>query len=158
VTIEANLGANAVRLQGDRIQLQQVLLNLTLNAMDAMQDTPPSARILSVSTRQSGGGLELTVADRGQGIAQGAKARLFESLYTTKPHGMGLGLSIVRTIVEAHRGRVAVADREGGGSVFSVWLPTSSMPDVAVVHRPNSDAATATDRVVTRPAVQGGST
>jgi signal transduction histidine kinase len=141
VTIETSLDGSAARLHGDRIQLQQVLLNLTINAMDAMQDTEPCARILSISTRKHGNGLELNVADRGHGIPASEKARLFESLYTTKPHGMGLGLTIVRTIVEAHHGRVTVTDREGCGSVFSVWLPVRGTSELDVRHRVMGDAA-----------------
>jgi signal transduction histidine kinase len=107
IVIESNPAAENSRVQGDRVQLQQVLLNLAINAMDAMEDTPPADRILSISTRAVGQGYELTVADRGHGIPAGVGERLFDSLYTTKPNGMGLGLSIVRTIVMTHGGRVA---------------------------------------------------
>jgi signal transduction histidine kinase len=156
VTLETSLGATNTRLYGDRIQLQQVLLNLTINAMDAMHDTDPSARILSVSTRQINRGVELLVADRGHGIPTGAKARLFESLYTTKPHGMGLGLSIVRTIVQAHLGHVTAEDREGGGSVFRVWLPENSAPDAALLHQFVVDSTVAPDRLAPHSTAQGG--
>lgn len=156
VTIEASLDAGGIQLQGDRIQLQQVLLNLAINALDAMQQTPPSARILSISTRKSGNGLEITVADRGHGIPAGEKTRLFESLYTTKPHGMGLGLSIVRTIVEAHRGRVTVADRDGGGSIFRVWLPERGTPAHAENRRASSHDAAETNLTQQHPTIQGG--
>ncbi|WP_175166081.1 sensor histidine kinase [Paraburkholderia fynbosensis] len=126
IFIDPNLSAENALVLGDRVQLQQVLLNLAINAMDAMENTPPGDRILSISTRVSEHGYELTVADRGHGISPEAGARLFDSLYTTKPHGMGLGLSIVRTIVESHGGRVSAAAREGGGSVFTVWLPPAA--------------------------------
>jgi signal transduction histidine kinase len=154
VTIETSLDGSAVRLYGDRIQLQQVLLNLTINAMDAMQDTEPCARFLSVSTRKHHDGLELNVADRGHGIPPGEMARLFESLYTTKPHGMGLGLTIVRTIVEAHHGRVTVADREGGGSVFSVWLPARGTSELHVRRRVMVEAVLDSNRAKTQPKSQ----
>jgi signal transduction histidine kinase len=68
-------------------------------------------------------GIELVVVDRGHGIPADAAAKLFEAFHTTKPHGMGLGLSIVRSIVDAHGGRVTAAPREGDGSAFTVWLP-----------------------------------
>ena len=156
VTIESSLGATHARMYGDRIQVQQVLLNLTINAMDAMHDTELSARILSIATRQTDRGVELRVADRGHGIPASAKARLFESLYTTKPHGMGLGLSIVRTIVQAHHGHITVNDREGGGSVFRVWLPESSVPDVALSRQFVADSTVASDRLPPHSTVQGG--
>jgi signal transduction histidine kinase len=156
VTIESDLGAGNARIQGDRVQLQQVLLNLTINAMDAMHKTEPSARILSISTGQVNHGVELLVADRGHGIAAGTKTRMFESLYTTKPNGMGLGLSIVRSIVQAHSGRVSVDDREGGGSVFRVWLPENSPPDVAFSSQFDVDSVAALDRISSQPTVQGG--
>lgn len=123
IAIESDLAANNPLVRGDRVQLQQVLLNLAINAMDAMEDTPSAERMLSISTRLAEHGYELVVADRGHGIPADAGERLFDSLYTTKPHGMGLGLSIVRTIVSTHGGQVSAAAREGGGSVFTVWLP-----------------------------------
>ncbi|WP_198021341.1 sensor histidine kinase [Burkholderia sp. WSM2232] len=128
IVIEAVMSAENAVVQGDRVQLQQVLINLAINAMDAMEGTPAPDRILRVSTRLSGSGFELTVADRGHGIPADATKRLFDSLYTTKPHGMGLGLSIVRTIVTTHGGRVSAAAREAGGSIFTVWLPAAPAP------------------------------
>jgi signal transduction histidine kinase len=124
VIIEPHLTAANARVLGDRVQLQQVLLNLAINAMDAMDDTPAPDRVISVSTRVVRHGYELVVTDRGHGIPADGGERLFDSLYTTKPYGMGLGLSIVRTIVEVHGGRVSAASREGGGSVFTVLLPS----------------------------------
>lgn len=109
-------------LLGDRIQLQQVLLNLAINAMDAMQEMPAARRVLEVSTRPLDHGIELHVADSGHGITASDQDRLFESFFTTKERGMGLGLSIVRTIVEAHGGRVWVEPRVFG-CLFGVWLP-----------------------------------
>jgi len=123
VTIERRFNGAAVPLVGDRIQLQQVLLNLVINAMDAMRDVPAVRCVVTVSTQPADGGLALEVADRGHGLPSEAQERMFESFFTTKPHGVGLGLSIVRTVVRAHGGRVSAAAREGGGSVFTVWLP-----------------------------------
>lgn len=123
VAIEASLSEDCATIVGDQVQLQQVLLNLSVNAMDAMEDTEPSTRMLAISTRPVDGGVELSVADRGHGIPESVRARLFESFYTTKPQGMGLGLSIVRTIVESHGGRIGAHARADGGSVFIMWLP-----------------------------------
>ncbi len=130
IAIERDFTA-AAPVVGDRIQLQQVLLNLALNAMDAMHDTPPAQRVLTVTTRAADGGIELRVADRGHGLSGEAPGRLFESFFTTKPHGVGLGLSIVRTVVQAHGGRVRASAREGGGAVFTVWLPRAVEPALA---------------------------
>jgi signal transduction histidine kinase len=155
IAIEANLLAGNADILGDQIQLQQVLLNLSINAMDAMEDTESSRRILSITTQTVDGGFELDVADRGHGIPAEAKTRLFESLYTTKPHGMGLGLTIVRTIVDSHGGRVSVEARRGGGSVFTVWLPVAA--DLATARsRLKLDKTAARPTVETRHTPQGG--
>jgi signal transduction histidine kinase len=127
IAIERDFAAIAL-VQGDPIQLQQVLLNLALNAMDAMRETPPSTRVMSVSTHAADGGIELLVADRGHGLSAEAQSQLFESFFTTKPHGVGLGLSIVRSVVNAHGGRVWARARPGGGSIFTVWLPHAPVP------------------------------
>jgi signal transduction histidine kinase len=128
VVIERQLPGTPAPVLGDRVQLQQVVLNLCINAMDAMQDTPGPQRVLSVSLRRVGDGFQLAVSDRGHGFAPGAQGHLFESFFTTKPHGMGLGLAIVRTVVDAHRGWVHADARSGGGSVFTVWLAARSQP------------------------------
>ncbi|MDR5766141.1 MULTISPECIES: ATP-binding protein [unclassified Caballeronia] len=125
IAIESDLRATCPDVVGDRIQLQQVLLNLSVNAMDAMHETEPSERLLTITTRPSEHGVELTVADRGHGIPEAMRSKLFESFFTTKVHGMGLGLSIVRTIVECHGGIITSRSREGGGSAFVVWLPSA---------------------------------
>ncbi|WP_158762832.1 ATP-binding protein [Paraburkholderia acidiphila] len=126
IDVEENFAAGNAEIMGDPVQIQQVVLNLAINAMDAMQDTGQASRILTLNTRRLADGVEFTVADRGCGWGAASAQRLFEPFYTTKPHGMGLGLSIVRSIVEAHHGRVDLAAREGGGTVFSVWLPYAS--------------------------------
>jgi signal transduction histidine kinase len=123
MVIDAQFGAGDLEVTGDHVQLQQVLLNLAVNAMDAMQESAPESRILSLATKRVGEGVEIVVADRGSGFHAATPQQLFEPFYTTKPHGMGLGLSIVRSIVEAHRGRVTAALRKGGGTEVMVWLP-----------------------------------
>jgi C4-dicarboxylate-specific signal transduction histidine kinase len=123
MVIDAQFGAGDLEVTGDHVQLQQVLLNLAVNAMDAMQESAPESRILSLATKRVGEGVEIVVADRGSGFHAATPQQLFEPFYTTKPHGMGLGLSIVRSIVEAHRGRVTAALRKGGGTEVVVWLP-----------------------------------
>ncbi|ACD20977.1 sensor histidine kinase [Paraburkholderia phytofirmans] len=128
IAVESNFAAQNACVLGDRVQLQQVLINLVINAMDAMEETPLGERIVSISTQLAGKGYQLIVADSGHGFPADAGERMFDSLYTTKPHGMGLGLSIVRTIVSTHGGQVRGASRDGGGSVFTVWLPASERP------------------------------
>jgi len=140
IDLQVRLSAADDRLLGDRVQLQQVLLNLALNAMDAMAANPPDARQLDIGSAEGGDDeLVLTVADRGPGIAAGQREAVFASFYTTKPRGLGLGLSIVRAIVAAHLGSVSVAGREGGGAVFSVSLPRR----LGVGMRSEATAATA---------------
>ena len=123
IGLETNFDAGEAEIMGDAVQLQQVVLNLAINAMDAMEDTVAPRRELTLATKRRAGGVEITMADRGCGFSAVSAQRLFEPFYTTKSHGMGLGLSIVRSIVEAHHGRIDVAAREGGGTTFRVWLP-----------------------------------
>ncbi len=98
------------RVIGDRIQLQQVLLNLLVNAAEAMRETPPERRRVvvhsTVEGRDDGVWVVLAVQDAGVGFSELEEARLFEAFYTTKPNGLGMGLSISRSIVEQHGGRL----------------------------------------------------
>jgi C4-dicarboxylate-specific signal transduction histidine kinase len=104
---------------GDWVHLQQVLLNLIMNAMDAMKETPVARRLLMIGTRFDGKDtVEVVVADRGPGIDPGKLAGIFDSFVTTKSDGMGLGLSIARTIVTTHRGRIWAENQAEGGAVF----------------------------------------
>ncbi|MBL8671483.1 MAG: PAS domain S-box protein [Alphaproteobacteria bacterium] len=111
----------------DRVQVQQVLLNLVRNAIEAM--TESKAGVLTVRTAMADGMVEVSVADRGHGIAAELRSRLFSPFVTTKERGLGLGLSICRTIVEAHGGTIAARPKPGGGTVFSFTLPRIGEPD-----------------------------
>jgi C4-dicarboxylate-specific signal transduction histidine kinase len=118
------LDPRSVLLRGDAVQLQQVVLNLILNACDAMSATPRGTRRLVVATSGNAGGeARLTVTDNGAGIASGLLERIFDSFFTTKPQGLGVGLSVSREIVAAHGGRIEAANRAEGGAVFRVTLP-----------------------------------
>jgi two-component system sensor kinase FixL len=112
---------------GDRVQLQQVVLNLILNAMEALKDNPPESRLVAVRARPSGAMVEVAVSDNGHGIPQDKLARIFEPFFTSKPGGLGMGLSISRSIVEAHRGRLwAENNAAGGGATFRFTLPAGA--------------------------------
>lgn len=113
---------------GDSVQLQQVLLNLIMNAMDAMASTPLAQRHILISTRGMENGLtEVLVKDRGHGIRPLENGRLFEPFYTTKDHGLGLGLTICSTIINAHGGRLTLVNQEGGGATAGFLLPTQTL-------------------------------
>jgi signal transduction histidine kinase len=113
-------------VKGDPVQIQQVLLNLIINAMDATSETPPGKREVSVMTIRSGSHVEIRVGDTGAGIAVGDLKNVFNPFFTTKPQGMGMGLAIVRTIVEAHGGAISAENQPLGGALFTVRLPIAS--------------------------------
>jgi signal transduction histidine kinase len=123
LTLEMQLAQEPLPILGDRIQLQQVLINLALNAMDAVAGQPEARRSVNVSLEKSDRKAVLAVRDQGPGIAPEHRSKVFESFFTTKDSGMGLGLSITRTIVEAHGGRVWAESTSGEGTVFLAELP-----------------------------------
>jgi len=108
---------------GDRVQLQQVVLNLLLNAMDALEATPPARRLVTVRARPVGATVEVAVSDTGPGIPADTLSRVFEPFFTTKPAGLGMGLAISRNIIEAHGGRLWADSNEAGGATFTLTLP-----------------------------------
>ena len=108
---------------GDRIQLQQVILNLVMNGIDAMRDTPSENRIISIRTSRVGDFAQLSISDRGSGIPEENSKQIFEPFFTSKAEGMGMGLSIARTIIEAHHGQIWAKNRDHGGATFRIRLP-----------------------------------
>jgi C4-dicarboxylate-specific signal transduction histidine kinase len=123
VACELALAGNLPRVVGDKSALQQVLLNLILNAIDAMKDVPVTKRRLTLSTSSAGPHeVALAASDTGHGLSEQAQKHLFDSFFTTKPTGLGLGLTIVRSIVEAHGGRLAALNNEGAGATIRVTL------------------------------------
>ena len=122
VLLHTEFGDGIAPIYGDRIQMQQVILNLILNAVEAMA-TVNGHRHLRIKTQAHGaGGALVAVSDTGTGLG-GELDRLFEAFYTTKSSGMGMGLSICRTIVESHGGRIWAAPNDGGGATFQFMLP-----------------------------------
>jgi PAS domain S-box-containing protein len=113
------------QVAGDRVLLGQVILNLVLNSLQAMQDTPVENRIVEIETLSSDEGVFVHVADRGTGISSEVAAHLFEPFFTSKPDGLGLGMNICRTIIESHRGHLSFQNRPDGGTVFTIQLPNT---------------------------------
>jgi C4-dicarboxylate-specific signal transduction histidine kinase len=128
IDVKVDLSNEVPALSGDPIQLQQVLLNLLMNAMDAMGSMPRAQRRLAVSTRITPeAAVEITVKDNGTGIRPAEQARLFEPFYTTKSQGLGLGLTICSSIVKAHGGTLTLANGEDTGAVATCSLPMQEM-------------------------------
>ena len=112
-------------IEGDPVEIQQVLINLTTNAFDAMKGIPAAERKVEISTSSDNGTVGLSVRDHGPGISADAKERLFEQFFTTKEDGLGMGLAIVRSIIEAHGGNIAADNVDDGGARFYLKLPVN---------------------------------
>jgi PAS domain S-box-containing protein len=126
VSVTAELADSLPLVRGDRVQLQQVMLNLILNAVEAMSGMDDGARDLLIATGKTPSGEVLVVVrDSGPGLGAATSERVFEAFYTTKPTGMGMGLSICRSIVDAHGGRLWASANEPRGAIFQFTLPTS---------------------------------
>ena len=125
VSLNADLAPGLPKLYGDRVHLQQVLLNLVINGMDAMAGQARERRRMWVRTRAGAENqIELAVIDSGQGVDPENLKKLFTPFFTTKANGMGMGLSIARTIIEAHHGRIWAENNTSGGAAFRILLPT----------------------------------
>ena len=118
ITIRLDLARDLPRLKMDPIQIQQVLRNLVMNAMEAMDHAALPREINVRSGKHGEGGIQITVEDRGPGVASEIAPRIFEPFFSTKPEGTGMGLAICRSIVEAHDGRLWVENSPQGGAVF----------------------------------------
>jgi signal transduction histidine kinase len=123
VKIDNQLAAELPPVAADRVHVEQVLLNLLINAMDAMETTPPGRRLVQVQTRAvRGGWVEVAISDSGIGLAPQARTQLFDSFYSTKKNGLGLGLSIARSIIETHGGRIWAENNRDAGATFRFTL------------------------------------
>jgi two-component system sensor kinase FixL len=128
VTMRRDVAGDLPIVVGDRSHLEQLLVILIVNAMDAMKETPEGSREVTVSARRATEALvEVGVRDHGHGITAVNMPQLFDSLFTTKPEGMGLGLPIARSIVAAHGGRIWAENASGGGAVFHFTLRTAAV-------------------------------
>jgi signal transduction histidine kinase len=124
VSVETRFAKGLPVITGDRVQLQQVVLNLILNAVQAMGVVTEGAREVLITTRRIElNGLYVGVQDTGPGLSPETLSRLFEPFYTTKPNGMGMGLTICRSIVEAHGGRLWVSACQPHGALFQFAIP-----------------------------------
>ena len=123
VSISLDLAADPLPIMGDMVQLQQILINLVLNSMEAMADMPPFGRAVHIETHNSDGThAELIVTDSGIGFKENI-GRVFESFFTTKPQGMGMGLSIIASLIHMHNGQIWAENGDNGGAVMHVRLP-----------------------------------
>jgi signal transduction histidine kinase len=130
VVIRTQFADDLSRVLGDRVQLQQVLLNLVMNAMEAMSSVGEGTRQLVIATRNiDPDRVEVTVKDSGTGLDPNTMVRIFEPFFTTKSGGMGMGLSISRSILENHGGRLWAAAHEGPGTSFHFTLPRDQRED-----------------------------
>jgi signal transduction histidine kinase len=123
VSVQTRLSEGLSPIHGDRVQLQQVVLNLLLNAAEAMGSVEAKPRDLLISSEQDHAGVLVAVRDSGPGIHPAYLERIFESFYTTKPNGTGMGLSICRSIIDAHGGRLWAEANEPRGTIFQFTLP-----------------------------------
>lgn len=130
ISLHSELSGELPLIVGDRVQLQQVIMNLLRNSIDAMaENSPPSRKIVIRTEPGDDSGVQLTVTDTGSGLATPEIERLFDPFHTTKPYGMGIGLSVSRSIVEAHGGRIWAAPVSGGGAMFGLWIPARDKPN-----------------------------
>ena len=116
-------------VKGNVVQLHQVFLNLIVNAMDAMSDLPVDQRRISIATERVKNSAEVSISDTGPGIPPDTLKEVFAPFFSTKKEGMGMGLSIARTIIETHGGQIWAENVPGGGAVFHIRLPLATFPD-----------------------------
>ena len=126
VTLDVRIAPDLPAVRGDRVQLQQVVLNLLMNACDAVEGLEADRRRVVLEAFRQDGEAVVAVVDHGPGVAGVDCEKVFEPFFTTKPQGMGLGLSICRTIADAHGGALLASPHEGQGMIFSLRLPASS--------------------------------
>jgi two-component system sensor kinase FixL len=125
VRVQLELGAGVPPIRVDKIQIQQVVLNLVRNAVEAMAPMPERVLTIRTAAASEPDFVEVTVSDTGPGLAQTVTEQLFQPFVTTKERGMGIGLSVCRSIVDAHGGRIWTMPNRGGGTVFAFTVPVA---------------------------------
>jgi signal transduction histidine kinase len=136
VTVQTMLAEDLPPALGDRVQLQQVIMNLTINGADAMGSVTDRPRVLRVESKVDvEGSIQVTIRDCGTGIEQAIHHRIFDPLFTTKPAGMGMGLSICRSIIQAHGGRLWASPGAPHGTDFQFTIPGSRSPAQTDIRR-----------------------
>ncbi len=123
VALYLNEAPEVLRVRGDPIQLQQVIINLVVNSLDALANIPYGRTVIGNVQKTGEGSAEIAISDSGPGVPRDKLNQIFEPFVTTKEQGMGMGLSIARTIVQAHQGRIWAENRPEGGAVFRISLP-----------------------------------
>ena len=127
VSLQPQLSADLPRVRGDRVQLQQVILNLIINGLEAIAKSKDGRRELAVSSdRDKANNVVIAVSDSGEGLDTANTDRVFDAFFTTKPDGMGMGLAISRTIIESHGGRLWATANSPRGAVFQFSLPADA--------------------------------
>lgn len=126
IRIVSELAPALPPIQADTVMVEQIIVNLVRNGMDAMRDTTASRREVRIRTQLEGRNVQVHVSDRGAGIPPETAARLFEPFFTTKPEGMGMGLNICRSIAELHHGRLTFESNPEGGTIFTLALPVNT--------------------------------
>jgi signal transduction histidine kinase len=132
VMLRTDLARDLPRVPGDRVQLQQVVLNLLLNAIDALRAVENRPKHIVLRTERDGGeSVRLSVEDSGVGFDRQAVDKMFQAFYTTKVAGMGIGLSVSRSIVESHHGRLSAVANDGAGATFAFTIPARVRSETA---------------------------
>lgn len=126
VTVHTTLAPDLAPVRGDKVLLEQVVVNLVQNAIHAQLEQPPAERRIDIDTVSRQGTVQVSVADHGPGVPDNQLEHLFTPFFSTKAEGLGLGLNICRTIVEAHGGNISVGNRQGGGAVLTITLPVAA--------------------------------
>jgi signal transduction histidine kinase len=123
ISIRTDLAADPPKITADRVQLQQVLMNLLLNGIEAMEDT---GGVLTIKSQAEDGSVLISVSDTGVGLPAEKAEKIFDAFFTTKPQGSGMGLAISRSIIESHHGRLWATPNDGRGASFHFSLPTAT--------------------------------
>jgi len=157
VVVNTRLLPSAPVIFADRVQLQQVLLNLIMNACDAMSDTPPGERVLVIATSETDGVVRIAVHDRGTGISADSLESMFEPFVTSKKNGLGLGLAICRSIVRSHGGNMWASNNPDRGATIFVSLPVATEPrSTSADHRGSSPSPSTASTAAAREAGLNG--